>query len=69
MHNLVRHSIIPFAIGGAVDMCYFPNHIKGTRIVTMELLEHDGTGSLPNKFGTYEIIAFTKHDYENSGDR
>lgn len=62
MHDLVGHAIIPFSIGGAVDMYYFPNHIKGTGFATMELLEPDGTGPLPNNLGTYELVAFTKHD-------
>ena len=66
MHDLVGHAIIPFSVGGAVDMYYFPNHIKGTGFATMELLEPDGTGPLPNRFGTYELVAFTKHDYHNS---
>jgi hypothetical protein len=68
MHDLVGHAIIPFSVGGAVDMYYFPNHIKGTGFATMELLEPDGTGPLPNRLGTYELLAFTKHDYNNSED-
>lgn len=68
MHDLVGHAIIPFAIGGAVDMYYFPNHIKGTGFATMELLEPDGSGPLPNRLGTYELVAFTKHDYNNNED-
>jgi len=66
MHNFVGHAIIPFSVGGAVDMYYFPNHIKGTGFATMELLEPDGTGPLPNRLGTYELVAFTKYDYDNS---
>src|SRR4051812_17119351 len=62
MYGLVGHAIIPFSIGGAVDMYYFPNHIKGTGFATMEVLEPDGTGPLPNRLGTYEFVAFTKHD-------
>ncbi|MDR2207047.1 MAG: suppressor of fused domain protein [Flavobacteriaceae bacterium] len=61
--NLVGHAIIPFEIGGAVDMYYFPNGIKGTGFATMELLKPDGTGSIPNKLGTYELVAFTKLNY------
>ncbi len=68
MHDLVGHAIISFAVGGAVDMYYFPNHIKGTGFATMELLEPDGTGPLPNRLGTYELVAFTKHDYNDSED-
>lgn len=66
MHNMVGHAIIPFAVGGSVDMYYFPNHIKGTGFATMEVLEPDGTGPMPNDFGTYELVAFTKYDYETT---
>jgi hypothetical protein len=66
MHSLVGHAIIPFEIGGAVDMYYFPNHIKGTGFATMELIQPDGCGPLPNRIGTYELVAFTKHDYDTS---
>ncbi len=62
-HNLVGHAIIPFEVGGAVDMYYFPNGIKGTGFATMELLKPDGTGPIPNRLGTYELVAFTKLDY------
>ncbi|WMJ71711.1 hypothetical protein RCC89_00785 [Cytophagaceae bacterium ABcell3] len=68
MHNLVGHALIPFSVGGAVDMYYFLNHIKGTGFATMELLEPDGTGPLPNRLGTYELVAFTKHEYDNNED-
>ncbi|WP_074410351.1 suppressor of fused domain protein [Aquimarina megaterium] len=68
MHDLVGHAIIPFAIGGAVDMYYFPNHIKGTGFATMELLDPDGNGPLKNRLGTYELVAFTKYDYNASKD-
>jgi hypothetical protein len=60
MHNLVGHAIIPFQIGGAVDMYYFPNGIPGTGFATMELIEPDGSGPKPNRIGTYELVAFTK---------
>jgi len=66
MHDLVKHAIIPFAIGGAVDMYYFPNHIKGTGFATMELLDPDGKGPKENRLGTYELVAFTKHNFSTS---
>lgn len=62
-HNLVGHAIIPFAIGGAFDMYYFPNHIEGTGFATMELLDPSGNGPKKNRIGTYELVAFTKYDY------
>ncbi len=60
MHKMVGHAIIPFQVGGAVDMYYFPNGIPGTGFATMELIEPDGTGPKPNRIGTYELVAFTK---------
>ena len=68
MANIVGHAIIPFAVGGAVDMYYFPNHIKGTGFTTMELLDPDGKGPLPNRLGTYELISFTKNTYNSNED-
>jgi hypothetical protein len=63
MHELVGHAIIPFDVGGAVDMYYFPHHIPGTGFATMELIQPDGTGPKPNRIGTYEPVAFTQHPY------
>lgn len=61
MHDMVGHAIIPFSVGGAVDMYYFPHHLQGTGFATMELIEPDGTGPMPNVLGTYELVAFTRH--------
>lgn len=66
MHGIVGHAIIPFSIGGAVDMYYFTNGIKGTGFATMELLDPDGNGPKPNRIGTYELVAFTKLDYNDN---
>lgn len=70
MHNLVGHAIIPFEIGGNVDMYYFTNHIKGTGFATMELLDSHGDGPMKNRLGTYELVAFTKYEFNSSsGDQ
>lgn len=63
MHNMVGHSIVPFYMGGSVDLYYFLNHIKGTGFATMELLDLEGNGPLPNELGTYELVAFTREQY------
>ena len=68
IHPMVGHAIIPFSVGGTVDMYYFQNHIKGTGFATMELLNPDGNGPKPNRLGTYELVAFTKLDYSGSED-
>ena len=66
MYGMVGHAIIPFEVGGAVDMYYFPNHIQGTGFATMELLDPNGNGPKPNRIGTYELVAFTKEPYNES---
>lgn len=65
MENMIGHAIIPFEVGGAVDMYYFSEHIEGTGFATMELLDPDGNGPKPNVIGTYELVAFTKEKYNN----
>lgn len=66
IYNMVGHAIIPFDVGGTVDMYYFPNHIPGTGFATMELLDPDGNGPKPNALGTYELVAFTKELYDQN---
>jgi len=61
MNDVVLHAIFPYAVGGALDVYAFPNHIAGTGLVSMELLRPDGSGPAPNTEGTYELIMFTKH--------
>lgn len=65
-YHMVGHAIIPFNIGGAVDMYYFTEHIPGTGFATMELLDPHGKGPKPNRLGTYELVAFTKEPYNTS---
>lgn len=61
MYEIVGHSALPFALGGAVDMYFFPNVMNGTVMVTMELIEPDGSGPAPNRMGTYELAACTRY--------
>jgi len=61
MYPLVGHAVLPFQLGGPVDMYYFAETCEGTCMATMELLEPDGTGPKPSRIGTYELVAFTKH--------
>ncbi len=69
MYPLVGHALIPFQVGGALDVYFFPNAIDGTALVTMELIEPDGTGPRPSRIGTYELIAFTKHKIGDSQNK
>jgi len=60
MYPLVGHAIVSFEVGGPVDTYYFPDTNDGTCIATMELLDPDGSGPMPSRIGTYELVAFTK---------
>jgi hypothetical protein len=60
MADIVGHSIIPFQVGGAVDMYYFPNALPGTAFATMEIVEPGGFGPKIGPLGPYELIGFTK---------
>lgn len=64
MHELVGHALIPFEVGGTVDMYYFLEGIAGTGFATMELLDPEGNGPLPNSLGTYELVGFTRLVYD-----
>src|SRR5262245_44912130 len=68
MHDRVLHSVIPFVAGGLVDLYPFLEARDGTALATMELIEPDGTGPIPNRFGTFELVAFTKLAWSDSSD-
>ena len=59
-HNMVMHAIIPYAIGGGLDLYYFPNGIEGTAVATKELSEIPGEGSSNDVFDFYELVMFTR---------
>lgn len=61
LHKDVFHSMIPFSAGGGVDLYLFGQCISGTIFATMELIRPDGRGPQPNRLGTYELVACTRH--------
>ena len=60
-HDIVMHAIIPYAIGGGLDLYYYPNGVSGTAIATKELSEIPGEGSSNDVYQSYELVMFTKH--------
>jgi hypothetical protein len=60
-HNRVMHAVIPYAIGGALDLYYYPNGDFKTAIATKELSELPGKGSSNRVFECYELVMFTRH--------
>jgi hypothetical protein len=60
MHGYVGHAIIPYQVGGPVDMYYFAQSDGSTAFATMELLNYDGSSPKRSSIGTYELVAFTR---------
>jgi hypothetical protein len=67
-HDMVMHAMIPYGIGGALDLYYYPqvgdergHSLRGTAIATKELCELPNEGSRNDYFGCYELVMFTKH--------
>jgi hypothetical protein len=70
-HDMVMHAIIPYAVGGGLDLYYYPNGIPGTAVATKELSDLPGEGSSNRVFGCYELVMFTRHpiDLDAARDR
>ena len=60
-HDMVMHAIIPYAMGGGLDLYYFPNAVQGAGIATKELSELPNEGSSNREFSCYELVMFTRH--------
>jgi len=61
-HDMVMHAMIPYAVGGGLDLYYFPNGVKGVGIATKELSENPEEGSSNDVFELYELVMFTRHE-------
>jgi len=59
-HEMVGHAIIPYVVGGGLDLYYYLSGLPGTAIATKELSELLGEGSSNSVFGCYELVMFTK---------
>jgi len=61
-HDMVMHAIIPFAVGGGLDLYYYPNGtIPGIAIATKELSNTATDGSTNDLYTTYEMVMFTRY--------
>jgi len=61
-HDMVMHAIIPYCVGGGLDLYYFPNGIHGTAVATKELTEMPNEGSHNRNYSCYELVMFTRHE-------
>ncbi|MCG6156532.1 suppressor of fused domain protein [Rubinisphaera margarita] len=60
-HDSVLHAMIPYAVGGALDVYLYPNGLPGTGFATKELSEDLGECSRNDEFDAYEMVMFTRH--------
>lgn len=60
-HDIVMHAIIPYVVGGGLDLYYYPHSIPGTAIATKELSDLPDQGSANRVFSCYELAMFTRH--------
>jgi hypothetical protein len=62
--DVVAHAPIPFHLGaemgGAADVIYFRNHLRGTAAVTSDLIGCDE--QVPNQLGNYELMICQRDD-------
>jgi hypothetical protein len=63
-HDMVMHAIIPYVMGGALDLYYYPNGIPGTGVATKELSDVPGEGSSNELYPNYELVMFTRREIE-----
>lgn len=60
-HKWVSHALIPYYLGGGLDLYYYPNGLPGTAIATKELSEFFNKGSTNDTYRSYELVMFTRH--------
>ena len=59
-HDMVMHALIPYFVGGALDLYYYPNGRPGVAIATKELSPNPNEGSSNKVYRSYELVMFTK---------
>jgi Suppressor of fused protein (SUFU) len=69
-HDMVMHALIPYALGGSLDLYYYPNGVPGTAIATKELAEGTNDGPSNDVYRSYELVMFTRHriDLDKAND-
>lgn len=67
-HDMVMHAIIPYAVGGPVDVYMYPKRIPGTILATKEMVDwgHQECRAYDGHF--YEVAMATRHPIDEQDD-
>lgn len=60
-HDMVLHAFVGYAVGGPLDLYYYPNGVAGTAIATKELCISPHEGPSNYYYDAYELVMFTRH--------
>lgn len=61
-HDIVMHALIPYELGGGLDLYYYPNGVKGTGVATKELTYACRDSSRNAIFDKYELVMYTDQE-------
>lgn len=69
-HDMVMHAIIPFAVGGGLDLYYYPHGLPGCGIATKEVCPSPAEAPSNDELDAFEFVMFTRHaiDLDAAGD-
>ena len=60
-HDNVMHAIVPYDLGGALDLYYYPGFMNGTAVATKELVDFEFKGPKNDIYDSYEFVMCTKN--------
>lgn len=60
-HDMVMHAIIPYDIGGSLDLYYYPNYMGGTAIASKELTNYKFNKPKNDWLDAYELVMVTNN--------
>jgi hypothetical protein len=63
-HDMVLHAMVPYYLGGSLDLYFYARGIPGVGVATKELSDLPGEGSSNEVFDSCELVMFTRHPLE-----
>jgi hypothetical protein len=60
-YDMVMHALIPFCVGGTLDLYFYPNYCNGTAIATKELTNYKFNTPKNDVYNAYELVMVTRH--------